>query len=79
MAAVNNYQAPDLSTTSGIFNWCVNTFVIRQNSAATPHRTPAIMNALNDVPLTTTSILVARQLRYNAEQGASGLYQTAVI
>ena len=33
VAAINNCQAPDLSTTSGIFNWCVNTFVIRQNNA----------------------------------------------
>ena len=34
---------------------------------------------MHDVPLTATSTLVARQLRYNAEQGAGGLYQTAVM
>ena len=79
VAAINNFQAPDLSTTSGIFNWCINTFVVRQNNAATPHRTPDVVNAPNNVPLTATSTLVARQLRYNAEQGATGLYQTAVM
>ena len=30
VAAINDFQAPDLSTTSGIFNWCINTFVRRQ-------------------------------------------------
>ena len=63
VAAINKYQAPDLRTTSGIFNWCVNTFVIRQNNADIPHRTPDLTNDLNDVPLTLTSTLVARKLR----------------
>ena len=51
VAAINNFQAPDLSATSGIFNWCVNTFVVRQNVAALPHRTPDLINALNDIPI----------------------------
>ena len=37
------------------------------------------MNAPNNIPLTATGTLVVRQLRYNAEQGATGLYQTAVM
>ena len=60
VAAINNYHAPDLSTTSGIFNWHVNTFVMKQNNASTPHRTPDLTNALNDVSLTSTSAVVAR-------------------
>ena len=81
VAAINNFQAPDLSTTSGIFNWCVNTFVVRQNVAALPHRTPDFINALNDIPIDAETPLVQRQLLYNAapEQGGAGIYQTAVM
>ena len=57
----------------------MNTFVIRQNNAANLRRTPYLTNDLNDVPLTSTSTLVARQLRYAAEEGSTGLYQTAVM
>ena len=79
VAAINNFQAPNLSTTSGIFNWCVNTFVVRQNVAATPHRQPVLTDGFEYIPLIPESPLVSRQLGYNAEQGASGLYQTAVM
>ena len=38
-----------------------------------------MLNALNYILFTPQSTLVARQLTYNADMGATGLHQTAVV